>query len=82
MFLYLLLNFIKLIGLAYLLYFKYKKEIYNKDIVSNYDYDDNIDTIMLKSTMGTGKTKSLKNLFEKYTKNFFSWKIWLYNKYE
>lgn len=42
-------------------------EYYNNEYVKDYDFDDNkIDTIMLKSTMGTGKTKSLKNLFEKY----------------
>lgn len=48
--------------------FSISTEYYDKSYVNNYDFDkkNKINTILLKSTMGTGKTKSLKNIISKY----------------
>lgn len=43
-----------------------KKEIYNEDYMKEYVFGNNINTFFVKASMGLGKTKMLKSLFNKY----------------
>lgn len=47
----------------------YKKQIYNKNIIKPYNYDEhNTTTLCVKANMGMGKTKELRKLCNKFDK--------------